>query len=37
MSPHVSSIPYSGLEEKGVEEIPEVFTACAVTLYLSNV
>ena len=36
VSPHVSSIPYSGLEEKGVEESPELFTACAVTLAVSR-
>ena len=34
--PHVSSIPYSGVEEKGVEEFPTLFTACAVTRAMSR-
>ena len=37
VSPHVSSIPYSGVEEKGVEEFPELCTACAVTRAMSRV
>ena len=36
VSPHVSSIPYSGLEKKDVEEFPELFTACAVTRAMSR-
>ena len=36
VSSHLSSIPYSGLEEEGVEEFPELFTACAVTRAMSR-
>ena len=35
-SPYVSSIPYSGSEEKTVEGFPELFTACAVTRAVSR-
>ena len=35
-SPYVSSIPYSGSEEKSVEGFPELFTACAVTRAMSR-
>ena len=35
VNPHVSSIPCSGTEEKGVE-FPGLFTACAVTQAMSR-
>ena len=36
VSPHVSSILYSGVEEKGVEEFPELFAAYAFTQAMSR-